>query len=381
MYDDYQESGNSSDPNNPTSPIVEFRVEAGLFDSLNHYVVHDPVYRCDSGNCKYPIFTTLGICSQCKNATQDEIVQSCDDTNDWCSATYKSLTSKAWRDSQSNSQIFSTIVNQTANANTTDSIVDTWTLSVNSTIWPPVYLAYTCKVMWCVRTVNASVINSTYNEVELTMTSSASLEPDGTAVITHGNGTDMIPFRVTKNAQIAFKTLGATLTGWSIRSQLNPKVIRNSSPLFSGMASFTTADMTVGGKHMHRHKTTPVEVMADGMSHAIRNQMTVVGENVVTRTVVKVRWWWMLYPIVSWVLCAIFLVGVMWKTHTQSSVGAWGCSSIALLMWGVEESVRQRVGAWSWEGLEKNAMKVKVKLEKEGNGWRLKEIPVDGVRV
>ncbi|KAF8539490.1 hypothetical protein BDD12DRAFT_882266 [Trichophaea hybrida] len=379
-YNDYQEElVNGTATNNLTIPVVEFRVEAALFSSLNHYMQQDPAYRCDSGNCVYPVFTTLGVCSTCTNATHDEIAQSCDDTDDYCDAHYKSLTSRSWRDSKSNSDYYSTIVNQTADATTADSIVDTWTLSVNSTAWPPIYKAYTCKVMWCVRTVNASVINSTYSEIELTMTSTASLDKDGsgTAIIMHKdfNGSDMTPYRVTKNSQLAFKTLGASLTGWSRRSDSNQKLIVNSSPLFSGVAAFSTADMMVGGKHMHRHKATPVEVMADGMSHAIRNQLTIVGKKVENHTLVKVRWVWLLYPMVSWVLSAIFLVGVVWKTHNKKGeVGAWGCSSIAQLLWGVDENVRVQAGGWDWMALEKNSENIMVQLRKEGDGWRLREV-------
>jgi hypothetical protein len=52
----------------------------------------------------------------------------------------------------------------------------------------------------------------------------------------------------------------------------------HSHSLFTGIAAFTTADMTVGGSHMHRHKDTPIEVMADGMSNAIRNRLVIPGE-------------------------------------------------------------------------------------------------------
>ena len=371
--------------NGTTVPVVEFAVSAAVFASLNHYEQHDPLYRCDSGNCEYPPFATLGVCSQCTNATQDDVKHRCDDDGDFCEASYASLTSFAWREADSGT-LFSTIINQTADPSLADSIVDTRTLSVNSTHWPPTYTAYACRIIWCVRTVNATVVNATYAETETAVSTASTSRPDGTAVFPYEKPvaaaagavvrTEKMEFAVTAKAQTAFKALAQLLTGWSQRSRNDGKWT-HSSAFFGGMATFATADMTVGGKHMHRHKPLPVQVIADGMSNAIRSQMTVVGLKVERHTVVSVRWWWLFYPIGVWLLCAFFLAAVVWETRrNEAHFGAWGCSAIALLLWGVDGSVREQVADWNAEGLEAKAHAVRVRLEMDGNVWRMRETDI-----
>lgn len=367
-------------------PVVEFAVSAAVYASLNHYEQHDPLYRCDSGNCEYPQFSTLAVCSDCTNATQDDINHRCDDDNDFCEASYQSLSSYAWREADRGT-LFSTIINQTADASPTDSIVKTLTLDVNSTHWPPSYKAHSCRLFWCVRTINATVLNATYAEIQVAVSTASTRRPNGTVVFTYedpvaapGNGpgsdaarTEKKEFAVTAKVQQAFKALAPLLTGWSRQSRDDGKWT-HSSPFFSGMATFATADMTIGGKHMHRHKPLPVEVIADGMSNAIRRQMTVTGRKIEHHTIVHVRWWWLLYPAANWLLCALFLVAVVWETRrNEAHFGAWGCSAIALLLWGVDSSVREQVADWNADGIEAKARAVRVRLEMDGNVWRMRE--------
>lgn len=391
-YNGYQEAlpaGNSTATtagvnNGTTVPIVEFAVSAAVYSSLNHYEQHDPLYRCDSGNCEFPLFATLSVCSYCTNATHDDINHYCDHDSDLCVASYASLSSFAWREADSGT-LYSTIINQTADPSAADSIVDTRTLSVNSTHWPPTYTAYACRIFWCVRTVNATVVNATYAETEAAVSTAATLRPDGTAVFAYempvaaaapAAQTQKLEFAVTAKAQAAFKALAPLLTGWSQRSRDDGKWT-HSSPFFGGMATFATADMTVGGKHMHRHKPLPVEVIADGMSNAIRNQLTVVGHKVERHTIVKVRWWWLFYSVGVWLLCSIFLAAVVWETRrNEAHFGAWGCSAIALLLWGVDGSVRKQVADWNADGLEAKARAVRVRLEMDGNVWRMRKTDI-----
>jgi len=368
IYDTFQET--SLTPQAAPVPAVEFAVAASLFSSLNHHVVHDPLYRCDSGNCDYPVFVTLGVCSHCHD-TRDEIASACDDDQDRCWARYRDLEGYAWR--RTNEMAYSTIINQTINTQSV-SIVETFTLNVSVSTWPPTFNAWACELLWCVRSINATVTNSTYAEIEVDEYTKATLQPDGSALFQYVNPENRATnFTVTRNAQLAFKALGSTLRGWSRKTQKGQWV--HSSPLFGGMASFATADMTVGGKHMHRHKANPIAVMADGISNAVRNSLSVPGLRVERHTIIVVRWWWMIYPAAMWILSTVFTWGVLWTTKMNSEfVGAWGHSSIALLLWGVDDDVKQRVGDWSAEMMEAKASNVIVKLTREDGAWKLKEV-------
>ncbi|KAI5786594.1 hypothetical protein FPQ18DRAFT_404546 [Pyronema domesticum] len=129
IYDSVQQASDEKD--GPIQPVVEFAVSAEVFSSLNHYVVHDPLYRCDSGNCQYPVFTTLGICSDCSmNRTAN---YACDGDNDMCEAEYDGLTSISYKENSGDVEYRSTIVNQTAKMDDPDLsiIVRTWTLMLS----------------------------------------------------------------------------------------------------------------------------------------------------------------------------------------------------------------------------------------------------------
>jgi hypothetical protein len=368
VYDSYQDTSNST--NGPTIPVVEFRVWSGLYSSLNHYAVQDPVYRCDSGNCEYPTFYTLGVCSSCKS---DKNFESwCDPDQDQCWTKYHDLEGYATK-AIGDTEVYSTIINQTAHTARMggSSIVDTYTLNVSGSTWPPTYAAFECHIMWCIRQISAKVIDSTYSEKELSTSTTAEMQPDSSVKFSYEDNGEKKSFSVTENSQKAFQRLANDLTGWSRRSHTGHWI--HSSSLFSGMAAFAVADMTVGGSHWHRHKANPVEVMADGMSNALRSSLEVDGERVVEHTLVRVRWYWLAYPVIMWLLTVVFMCSVIWKTRQNAEfVGPWGCSALALMMWGVDENVRDRVGHWSAEGMELNAQNVKVRLMRDGEWWRLK---------
>lgn len=376
FYDSYQETANLTSPGS-VDPTVEFRVWASFLSYLNHYVPHDPLYRCDSGNCIYPDFNTLAVCSECLHLENKDIQQECDDDSDSCSAQHDNLEAFAWKRAQQGA--YSTIVNQTADTSIPTSIVETKTMSVNFTNWPPEYRFDSCSVKWCVQTISSNVTNSTYYETEKYSSTLFDILSNN-SVLFHGTSSNNSPysFTVSEKSQIAFKRLGDMLTGWS-RSTSQEEWLHSSS-LFNGIAAFATADMTVGGKHMHRHKGTPVEVMTSGMSDALRGSLDVVGLRVLRETIVRVRWWWVLYPMAMWILSAVFLVGVVIETRqNEHIVGAWGCSAIALMLWGVEEDAKERVMDWSAEGLNKKAEKVRMQLFREGEGWSMKSVNEEGM--
>lgn len=296
----------------------------------------------------------------------------CDGDNDMCEAEYDGLTSISYKENSGDVEYRSTIVNQTAKMDDPDLsiIVRTWTLSVNDTIWPPAYKAYTCSVKWCVRSVNAEVRNSTYRETEIAVTTESKVRPDKSIIFKHGDQS----FEVSENAQLAFKSLSTKMKGWSRRAGSGGNWT-HSHPLFTGIAAFATADMTIGGSHMHRHKDTPIEVMADGMSNAIRNRLVILGKMSVAHTVVEIRWKWIVYPIMVWCMSVVFLMLVERKTRkSKYYVGAWKSSSIALLVCGVEPNVRNRIFDWSSDQMRYNATQnIETRLVLQKGRWTMKE--------
>lgn len=377
-YDSYQLTAPGG-PNGPTQPALDFPVSASLYSALSRLERQAPQFNCEVGDCNFPEFTTIGVCASCKDNTTD-VKSSC--SGGVCQAQFGELSAVCYN-STSSSQ-YSTIVNQTTaekstalNATDPGVMTEVFTLQSDLSKWPPTHSASTCQLNWCLKTVKARVANATYSETIALTSSNGSVLDNGTIILTHG---DDLNFRVTRNAQAAFRTLTSLFTGWSKTAGNGARV--HSSDLFSGFAGFSTAHVNdFGVGDLNGTDSNPFKSIASSMSNAIRLDLTVSGSRVETKTIIKVRRWWIAYPVALWILSGVFLFSTMYRARrTEDLVGAWGSSNLALLLWGVDHRVRASVGDWSGAEMEKKASTVKAKLVNEGDGWRLRAVRGSGLK-
>lgn len=340
-----------------------------MFASLNSESPVIPLHRCGTGNCAFPTFSSLGVCAECRDETAS-LVSSCEDGADTCTASYNSVTATNYKEPSGG---YSSIVNQSSITNSSG-IADIYTLTA-STSFPPAYSATYCSLMWCVKTINATVTNSTYRETLLSTSTAAEPQPDGTAIFRYVSPIDNQPgnFSVSPQAQQAFKTLAGDLKGWSKRQ--SEREFIHSSPIFAGISEFTISPPNTSYTASDRiTPNSPIPLIAAALTTSLRSSLSITGQFVERRTIIRVRWYWLLFPSVMWIFSALFLIVTVWKSwRNENRVGSWGTSGLALMLFGVrDETVRRNVASWSGKEMEKRAKKVWVRLNRdERDGWGL----------
>jgi hypothetical protein len=367
----YETYGQASSSNSP-KPMNPFRIWRFIFAAFDDDATSLPTrpYICPSGSCNFDRTSTLGVCYRCQNATE-EIQTRCE--HDTCWSDYRNLTI-----SFTNSTLYA--INQTVDTSNSTSIAKTFSLysKIDSSVstWPPIHNACVCELVWCKTTLQGKVRNFTYSETVFKTSILSQFSDDGTLTV-GSSQPDNEHITVGRQAQEVYKHLSTNLTGWSV-SEINHTA--HSSEIFGAFSVLpTTGDMSEkpGLSSMYLSNISsiyPISRVAYGMSNAVRFQGTwSVGDQVVPTTMIHVRWWWLLYPVVIWVCCAVFLVRTLRKTTAGADgIGAWRCSSLALLLCGVDEQVRNQAGHCSLDQMKVRAKSVNVRLARDGPGWRMK---------
>ncbi|KAF8245682.1 hypothetical protein K440DRAFT_633323 [Wilcoxina mikolae CBS 423.85] len=363
---------------------IDFFLRAQLYISLedDNYV---PEFDCPSGNCEYPTVTSLAVCSRCRNATT-EVTSNCNSDTPNCSATYQNLTAYVQRQYDGT---FGTWGNQSVDTTSPEIMAQIFTLGRIRNTWPPLFTAYSCELYWCIRTFTSKVTNSIYSETLTSSSSSFERQPNGSIIFTYDHpstpddsGVIEIPIEI----QAMFKSHSQFFTGWASETPTPFGVNRTlnetaSSELFrwGRMWRYPVGSLQENVTELYGRKAGVVNTasfIARGMTNLIREEgKEVTGISLAPRTVVNVRWWWLLYPIVVWVLTVVFWVSVWWRTRVrQGGMHSWGSSGLALLLWGVGDGIRKEFRGLSMAEAAEKAERVNVKLVEEERMWRMEEV-------
>lgn len=105
-----------------------------------------------------------------------------------------------------------------------------------------------------------------------------------------------------------------------------------------------------------------------------------LGKPWVVQTCIRVRWWWMSFPVVLTLASIVFLGLTYWRTRMDTSgAGSWKSFTLADLFSGLDEGIRGRYGRLDRKSeMQDAAAELRVKLVLTDDGWRLRE--VDGGR-
>lgn len=84
----------------PPLPIavdgVDWEMEGAVANGLWGLRLSDPI-SCPTGNCTWPTFSTLGICSSCANVTDETSFAGCSmQLSDYCEDKLQDETSCSW---------------------------------------------------------------------------------------------------------------------------------------------------------------------------------------------------------------------------------------------------------------------------------------------
>jgi hypothetical protein len=365
---------------------------------------------CPSGNCTWPAFQTLGVCSSCTNLTdqikrQTIAAQHFDGggPSNFYLPNGSNLTTKETLDSRGGltymnvsttarmySQTYRTVDDFTFNnmsvayADRGSLIIDLVALRLRglSNSGDNITVAHECMLQYCVKTISAVQRNGELVETEhesWTNNSEAArkfylgyLQTDPTAWIPlyflQPPGQDKV-FRVGHAAQVQ-------MTSW-LSTQFGGTASRQ--PPDSG--KFFSSDQVQGIDAAFDQDEDGLQQamanVANAMTTALRKSSNETAEGVVfvSEAYISIQWAWITLPLLLYVLAVCFVMAVAWRSgHNPEDmkVHVWKNSLIAALFHGLDDGLLTKAGHPNEQELIDEAAKdLKVKLSRTVNGLRL----------
>lgn len=343
-------------------------------------------FGCSTGNCTWPSFLSLAICSHCQkiqvhNTTIPEQATVLSTSNGLAiylmPDTYAVLSSGQLPVSDLG-YINNTIANLTVLGSTEPS-------------------AYECTLFWCVQEIKASVSDGEYHENVLTTWSDASLHNLGCDPNSHpyceptdllgsdkfsligypDNSTHSAPtFSLGIATQVAFGTYLRKLFTGNVTSTETAQDLGFSSDFMGALVPSRSSGASDSGTTL-----TNVPELIRNLSQTMTTRMRqsavsdpaaqILGDAYALQVFVQVRWGWLTLPLVLLLLTFYFLLASI-RESKKANVMPWKSSSIALLFHGLAED-RREVGRWVERRAELHeiAEGMEVQLVKTERGWRL----------
>ena len=341
---------------------------------------------CSTGNCTWPRFLSLAICSHCQkiqvhNTTIPEQATVLSTSNGLAiyliPDTYAVLSSGQLPVSDLG-YIDNTIANLTVLGSSEPS-------------------AYECTLFWCVQEIKASVSDGIYDEEVLTTWSDASLQNLGCDPNSHpyceptdllgsdkfsligypNNSTPSAPnFSLGIATQVTFGTYLSNLFTGNVTSTETAQDLGFSSDFMGALVPSRSSGAEDSGTNL-----TNVPELIRNLSQSMTTRMRqsavsdpaaqIIGDAYALEVFVQVRWGWLTLPLVLLLLTLYFLLASI-RESKKANVMSWKSSSIALLFHGLAED-RREVGRWVERRAELHEIAggMEVQLVKTERGWRL----------
>lgn len=370
---------------------------------------------CPSGNCTWPEFTTLGVCSACTDASnQNRIVnQTCSEEASPCPAG----TGVGWDLTVANNAYLigfggmniSTAYDLTTPffANVSEPIVNVTSLFQRTQGGAPTLPLFVteCVMYFCWQRIRSTMTAGKLTESVVSTWTDDKIPfyPD-TAEMEGGDGPDAggmgaarttsgTVFRGIQNGLIDL----LTAEEYAQMAEGGREIYVANGPFQSlqGIGSTRTAQII----YQAQSGTVPVDGIGDdvednqsnnktipsvglgnllqNISISITNLMRnvdnttapVVGQVWNTETIVHVRWVWFIYPIAVIVLTLLFLVATIVESSTQH-IKVWKSSILAVLFHGFDPVYDSSNGTLDNTQMEAHAKQVKVEFMPRQEAWR-----------
>ncbi|KAL0265060.1 hypothetical protein SLS55_001018 [Diplodia seriata] len=401
---------------------LDLPMQAALYQgAYNSFQGVEPA--CGTGNCTYPEYRTLGMCSYCEDNSA-AINRTCIDSKTTTTACNWTLPSGLQltlpypvmmvMGSGNNNSVYGTTWNETALV-ATDILTfpgapTMSSSSSSSSIADFQTAAYKCSLSPCVRTYQLNVTQGVPHET-LVGTSPVTRETidlpwsSYTAApmpcLIDGVYHDASEFKQ-PNATNTFETWGvlpgntsaAHLPKECVFWYLNTLGAQEFLPGFLSGSVWYAPEVDESDPpwlgQLYNAGNTSLELvariwdsMADSMTANMRrngdesNSAPARGVAKHTVTCVSVRWPWLAYPAVLLALTAVFLVATIVESVGRSGFHIWKGNPLALLFHGLDgKEVAKYRGEVTHEGqMEQVAKKVRVRMGDLGSGMQLVEVP------
>lgn len=337
---------------------------------------------CPTGNCTFPPYATIAMCSACTEVTS--LLNSSDldpyvPGEAWLGGTLVHSLPNGLQTWDINSGFTGLNISAAFALNTDDLLSYQPRLFNISAIWgeynavPRTRQAFDCVFYFCVQTFSGSVTRNDFTESVQDVYHDASMEP-----------VDISGGKVDLNLTVP---QGQLPSGINLNFNIGTAVARLNEYVTKKLVGDSGIDVTGGSQWdndvVHgifqqgaSNFPTTMANLATAMTNAMRTisgdaAIGTASENV---SYIHVRWVWLLLPLVMMVLASLLLGLTVWQSH-RYRVPKWRSSALAVMEHGVqrdEEAKRNDRAGRERVGLERNseldgwAREVRVRLRRGG---------------
>lgn len=352
---------------------------------------------CDGVKCTWPDFETLGLCwtceditaslrHQCVNVTQQQYDSTlaiyrygyhCGYTIEDALYTYYDPTGDSY------ASIMTVFSNDTVTADRQRYPLVRFNAAISADGYQGLNetpVAAGCRLDYCVKTISASYDNGALTEHVTTSTNllwDDSINYDGWALERSDRR-----FHVTYNPDLR-DYLGASLLGRAYVKPEEPGITWGfvNMPLQNSVLSDDAVVASLQGVYrsfsqLPNNISVLTDRIATAMSNNIRTHkgngtLQVVGTAWGTETHVRVRWLWLLYPIILHALSLIFLTWTMFR-QSRSKIPVWKSSSLAALFHTEVFPRGESCALLQRSLMEEKAAQINVVLSEKEGGWHIR---------
>ena len=341
-------------------------------------------FNCPTGNCTWPEYTSLAVCSSCVDLTP-YMTRYC--AND--SSTDTDFSKCGWEVPQgarlnSSADVFS-MTSQIPNSSgdmpytTLLKLIFMGTEAQNG---PPLNYnpwAKQCTLQYCLQSFNSSVANGVLRESITTTTLNATVLStlNASTIPVTLTAPDNTTYLISSGAMLGIRSWFSTLfaPGSATRSPSPaPIAVNFTVGISSGPTYFASDIVQTFYWDYYEYATgldTAMSDLATAMTVAFRSfngAVPVRGVAYSFESYVHVRWAWITLPVLVVVLAAAFLASAVWQSR-RGRVGVWKSSALAVLFCGIDDRVRAVFdGARGLQEGKRRARGVRVRLGNEGEG-------------
>ncbi|KAI4125525.1 MAG: hypothetical protein LQ347_005352 [Umbilicaria vellea] len=343
-------------------------------------------FACSTGNCTWPNFSSLAICSHCQNI---EVKISTVPGIPTVLSTSNGL--KIQKNLPNGYAVLSESRLAAPDLGYTDNTISNFTILGSG---EP--LAYGCALFWCVQEISASVTAGKYHEDVIKTWSNASLRNSGcdkdnvsvcdmNVIGNHilslvGNLDDITNYTTNFSVGVATQAMFEHFLGNFFTGNVSTSMAQSDLTFSSDFMAALVPSRSSSANGIGINLTNVPQLMSNiSQSMTIRMRQSagndpntqILGDAYRLDSFIKVRWVWLALPLTLLLLTLVFLLAAI-RTSAQAKVLPWKSSSIALLFHGLSED-RRKAGRWEERRAELHeiAGEMKVQLVKTDQGWRL----------
>ena len=312
----------------PLPSVVDLSMKASIYDgvfAIGNDADRNIQHKCPTGNCTWPEFSSLAVCSKCENITS-LVKKACNSSGCHLLSLPNGPTLSGL-----GGQINATVTNISSSLNQIQASVFKFSTLVSKRIEDPnnAY-AVECAMYYCVQTYTASVEDSVISQRALKSwrNDSARLNQYSDLIynVSAFDPNARANLTIFKVSYLAAKALNSFMS----ETFTGSGGINNTGSAFSSdviQALYNTDNLTAR-----------LDNLAVSMSNNIRQQNDSVaspshGTAWKGETYVHVRWAWLSFPITVAGLALAFLVGTIIETASREIL-VWKSSNLALLFHG-----------------------------------------------